>query len=168
MYAEILYFVVSCLDDSAFKTQGFGTRPMLKFSLTLMECNLLQPLQMYTAAAQNTVWGWLYLPLETLYLHGPSFGGYGFWGGSDMSTICATSTGTEARFWESHNEYECERLVDKKVTAFVLLCISMCVSLVFYNLIGALYTRWVYVNPIVRELKAFRSAVPLLALKDDR
>lgn len=49
----------------------------------------------------NFVWDVAHHPLEFLYLKGPLLSGYGFWGGMEPSTICASATGTEARCWEN-------------------------------------------------------------------
>ena len=115
-------------------------------------------LNSYFSTSKTNMWNSIYEPLQILYLHGPSISGYGFWGGTEHATICATSTGTEARFWEQHNNNmdECDRLVDKKVTGFVLMCLSLISITTVYYILSGCYTRLVYVNPIIAEMREFR------------
>ena len=52
-------------------------------------------------------------PLRTVYMYGPEFHGFGFWGGRSDAQICAVLTGTAEKFWNS-NENECTSLIEQK------------------------------------------------------
>lgn len=73
-------------------------------------------------------------PLARLYLHGPSFGGIGFWNGISIYTICSQKTTLLPEFWKSHST-ECIQLISKHfyggvvlfetVTYFVFIWVSL-------------------------------------------
>lgn len=63
---------------------------------------------------------WILTPLIRLYLWGPSWGNWGFWGGMDMSDICSHKTGVDAHFWK-HNSEACTQLVAKQFYSITVL-----------------------------------------------
>ena len=57
-------------------------------------------------------------PLSALYFRGPTFNGYGFWGGAAPETICASLLpGSHASFWAQHMD-ECHVLLSQRFDAF--------------------------------------------------
>jgi hypothetical protein len=59
-------------------------------------------------------------PLAKLYMYGPTLNGWGFWGGQDISHICAQKTSLDAEFWK-HHPHECIEIIGKNFYAFVIL-----------------------------------------------
>lgn len=55
-----------------------------------------------------------------LYLNGPRFSGWGFWGGLAQEDICCEISHVEARFWAAHPT-ECEYLIMRRFDSFYLL-----------------------------------------------
>ena len=90
-----------------------------------------------------------------LYLHGPALNGYGFWQGQDYVDICTSSTGARSKFWASNPE-ECNALVLRKVNGFVVMVYSILVAYVFTVFLNAVCTWFIYINPVVSELRALR------------
>lgn len=57
-------------------------------------------------------------PLHALYFRGPTFNGFGFWGGASPETICASLLpGSLASFWAMHMD-ECDVLLLQRFDAF--------------------------------------------------
>ena len=56
--------------------------------------------------------------LRQLYVHGPRWSG--FWGGAELSDICAELTGAPSRFWAHHTQ-QCLELVDRRVESVRLM-----------------------------------------------
>lgn len=56
-------------------------------------------------------------PLRRLYLFGPSFMQFGFWGGIDQSEICKSVTTYSENFWIL-NSFQCDDIIEKKFVAF--------------------------------------------------
>jgi len=75
-------------------------------------------------------------PLAKLYLWGPSFGGWGFWGGMDMAEICAQKTTLSSEFWKRNPE-ECAEIVSKQFYSMTILIETI---VYFYLLIQVLVT----------------------------
>jgi hypothetical protein len=77
---------------------------------------------------------WLVLtPLARLYMFGPSVGGIGFWGGQDISEICAQKTNLSSEFWKE-NSFECFQLISKNFYGMVVLCESIFYFLLLWKL----------------------------------
>jgi hypothetical protein len=76
-------------------------------------------------------------PMHTLYLHGPLFHGYGFWGGQAHEDICAAlMPGTSALFWLAHAD-QCAAVIDKRLDAFVTASATFLYIYALYKLIHA-------------------------------
>jgi hypothetical protein len=59
------------------------------------------------------------MPLIALYLHGPQWGGYGFWAGANNEDICATLTAVPAYHWAT-NEVVCSELIYNKFYSYMI------------------------------------------------
>lgn len=59
------------------------------------------------------------MPLEKLYLYGPTFRGWGFWGGRKWDDICSELTQVDAEFWHN-NKKECANLIERHFFQFVV------------------------------------------------
>lgn len=70
-----------------------------------------------TGLAQVYHWSF-YEPLQTFYLHGPTF--LGMWAGRPYVDICATLTNTDSNVWRQ-NPAACETEVHRHVHAFVVM-----------------------------------------------
>lgn len=57
-------------------------------------------------------------PLLYIFLFGPELHGYGFWGGKDITSICARTTGVQVSHWEN-NRYLCETIVYRQFTGYI-------------------------------------------------
>jgi hypothetical protein len=76
---------------------------------------------------------WFILPVAKLYLWGPGLGGWGFWGGMDMSEICAHKTTLNSAFWRQHPD-ECAEIVSRHVYSVAILI----ETIVYFYLMGRL------------------------------
>ena len=64
------------------------------------------------------IYQWVIIrPLRRLYIYGPSFMEYGFWGGRSSSQICQSITTYSEAFWQS-NVSACEDIIETKFRAF--------------------------------------------------
>ena len=69
----------------------------------------------------KTLYEWLVLmPLSRLYLYGPTLNGWGFWGGQEVSLICAQQTSLNVNFWRE-NEDQCYELISKQFQSITVL-----------------------------------------------
>ena len=59
-------------------------------------------------------------PMAKMYLFGPSFLGWGFWAGQDLSQICSQKTNVPSEFWEK-NPLQCVQLITKSFYAMVVV-----------------------------------------------
>jgi hypothetical protein len=59
-------------------------------------------------------------PLAKIYLFGPSFLGWGFWAGQDLSHICSQKTNVPADFWEK-NPVQCVQLITRSFYGMVVV-----------------------------------------------
>lgn len=76
---------------------------------------------------------------RALYLNGPAM--FGGWEGQDMPDVCGRLTVTAAELW-MRNPGECERIIDRKVTAHMIGCSALLFCLVAYQAVNA---AWYYV-----------------------
>ena len=58
-------------------------------------------------------------PLQQLYMHGPSFGGYGFWNGKNNVDICAEMTSISSDVWVVNQE-DCQDRIDRGFYSLVV------------------------------------------------
>lgn len=85
---------------------------------------------------------------NTIYLHGPSLWGYGFWEGASEADICSSVTGVSSAFWMT-NESMCLEIIERKSDAFLL---GICGTLVLF-VFGMATCRCMFVDPIVDAIK---------------
>ena len=71
--------------------------------------------------------------LLVLYHEGPTFYGYGFWGGASRSDICFSMTGVDAAFWDA-NPAACDEMFFKRFRSFELSVCWICCTLLAYQL----------------------------------
>lgn len=92
-------------------------------------------------------------PLRALYFRGPTFQGWGFWGGARMDTICAALLpGSHAMFWLEHMG-ECEELVAQRFDAFQLSIQMFIYFFLLTRLIQAMLYHWLVVHPVLQRLE---------------
>lgn len=97
-------------------------------------------------------------PLHSLYFNGPSFHGYGFWGGISPEDACAViSPGTSAYFWIS-NMSQCDLIMDKRFVAFLTAIEVLTYMFYVYRLIYWFGMRVFIINPVMRRLETIVSA----------
>ena len=79
-------------------------------------------------------------PLRYLYLHGPSFSGYGFWEGLAHEEICSRLTMVDARYWYGtpEQEHACNQLIERKTESLWVLCSFLLYVFCFFRLVDAL------------------------------
>lgn len=58
-------------------------------------------------------------PLGRLYLLGPTLYGWGFWGGTDISHICASKTHLNSEFWKQ-NPSQCIQMIGKNFYSIIV------------------------------------------------
>ena len=92
----------------------------------------------------------LHSPLRYVYVHGPSLGGYGFWGGLRESDICASLTTVPATFWDAHSDV-CQHKIDAACTSVITLIVTcaylkfVCqLCMVVYRVAEHRTVRWLY------------------------
>ena len=78
----------------------------------------------------------LFAVARTLYLNGPGL--LGCWEGQSNADICARLTTTTSDVWR-RNLNECNDLIDKKVTAYVIGSCFITAVVFAYHLIGAMW-----------------------------
>ena len=78
--------------------------------------------------------GYYRWPFEVLYWHGPTLGGYGFWGGMKPADVCAMNTGVPSSHWFS-NHGTCVDLSERYFTAFFVAMHALGVSSVLMYLV---------------------------------
>lgn len=78
--------------------------------------------------------------LAMLYRYGPSLHGYGFWGGMELSSICALVTGVGTHHWLL-NEDACKEIYTHHEDAFV---IAVTAAICVFVLINMLCAVWVW------------------------
>ena len=64
-------------------------------------------------------------PLLALYLYGPYANGWLFWGGKELSEICALLTGVSVEHWRRNGDV-CQNLIYSRFNSFVLLFAVAC------------------------------------------
>lgn len=67
------------------------------------------------------------VPLFYLWAKGPSFAGYGFWGGKSYAEICSHITSVDVDFWRQSvdNMIKCEGIINDKWDVFLTGCTSI-------------------------------------------
>ena len=84
------------------------------------------------------LYGYIILsPLARLYLHGPSWGTFGFWNGIDVAVICSQKTQLSPSFWEEHPR-ECLQLVSKQFFGTVVLFETIIYFIVIWSFLKSL------------------------------
>ena len=89
--------------------------------------------------------GWIHYhtvvqPLETLYLHGPSF--LGCWEGKPVEDICVLlSPRSRAEFWNQHPE-ECTNMIEKNMYSWILMTKYVVGFLACWTIVKLLYSWW--------------------------
>ncbi len=71
------------------------------------------------------------LPFMQLYLQGPTLAGYGFYGGRDMSFVCASKTTMPQFFWEHHPQM-CLEIIERDANSLIMTVAVVCY---FYMLV---------------------------------
>ena len=66
----------------------------------------------------------LFRPLESLYVHGPTLSGYGFHGGKPRDAICAQITNTDTHIWQ-RNPTQCAEIIEKQVQSYVVVLLVL-------------------------------------------
>jgi hypothetical protein len=87
------------------------------FSPVLMPTTLPEYITYYVHKSYEYV---ILSPLARLYLHGPSWGGMGFWNGLGLHVICSQKTNLMPEFWQTH-PMECIQIVSKSFYSLVVL-----------------------------------------------
>jgi len=94
-------------------------------------------------------------PLLTIYRHGPSIAGYGFWEGMEAIDICAMLTpGVESKWWATQPE-KCLAMIDAKANSFVVgvhFTLYVCTLLLIFFTI---FLRLCIIRPMTRTLGVF-------------
>lgn len=100
------------------------------------------------------------LPLKGLYFHGPTLGGYGFWGGVNPADACAQLTGISATVWldSPTQALQCDALLDRKFTSFAWTIMISTYLWLLYKLVSHIVYRYFVLRPAVAE---FRHALGL-------
>lgn len=78
----------------------------------------------------------MFVAVRTLYLNGPGL--LGCWEGQSKADICARLTTTTSDMWH-RNLNECNDLIDKKVTAYVIGSCLITAVVFAYHLVGAMW-----------------------------
>jgi hypothetical protein len=102
---------------------------------------------------------WLYNllfvnPLVTLYLEGPSFNGYGFWGNQEPADVCSAMTNVPAKFW-LQNPNECMRTISKRSHSFVVMVRFGLYCLTLFMLVLSIFVRVCIVRPVTRGVAVY-------------
>lgn len=108
-------------------------------------------------------------PLLKLYLYGPRFGGWGFWGGKDSNDICAQLTNVPSEFWAANRE-ECFHLITKSFYSFLIIFEILCYMCFLYicfvqakQIISIiLQLSWNFINTFIFKVK-----IPRLVSRDN-
>ncbi len=70
----------------------------------------------------------LRFPTQQLYLKGPSWGSWGFWGGRAPEDICHILTGVDSEFWVSSEsaQWKCMEMIDRQYMGYTILFVHLC------------------------------------------
>jgi hypothetical protein len=90
-------------------------------------------------------------PLRSLYFKGPD--GMGFWGGAEVTDICASLTTTSAAFWSQHYG-ECVDVCEKRFQAFSTSVNFVLYILILFRVVNALAFHFCFTRPVMSELRA--------------
>lgn len=71
-------------------------------------------------------------PLARLYLWGPRWGNWGFWGGQTLHDICAQITSVSSDFWIKHPD-ECLVVISKSFYSLLILFESILYVVFIYK-----------------------------------
>ncbi len=102
---------------------------------------------------------WLYnllfvQPLVTLYLEGPSFNGYGFWGNQEPADVCSAMTNVPANFW-LQNPNECMRTISKRSHSFMVMVRFGLYCLTLLMIVLSVFVRMCIVRPVTRGVAVY-------------
>lgn len=93
---------------------------------------------------------YLYLilgPLFYLYIHGPSFLGFGFWRGKKFAEICSELSGIkDTSFWEltQENQLKCKEIIYNQFYSIYILIIIITYFIFLYALVKTLIKIFLY------------------------
>jgi len=105
-------------------------------------------------SAALAAWNFVFVnPLRTLYFKGPSVHGYGFWGGVDPADACAQLTGVSALVWDLQTA-ACHDLLERNFFSFSTVVMSGLYVWLVYKIVQHLAFRYLYVRPLMAELRA--------------
>jgi hypothetical protein len=90
-------------------------------------------------------------PFRRLYFLGPEFNGFGFWQGRPSHEICCIITGVSGDLWMKNTE-ECEDLLNRKFTSFVVLFEAAIYLYLVYKAANIFITRFLFVNPLLSKI----------------
>jgi hypothetical protein len=96
--------------------------------------------------------------MRRLYFLGPEWNGFGFWQGRPHHEICSILTGvsgSDGNLWLKHSQniHECEDMIQRKFTAFLVCCETIVFFFLFYKCVDYICFRWIYVNPMIRRIE---------------
>ena len=81
-------------------------------------------------------------PLFSLYLNGPSYLSFGFWGGMSEAEICAKETSYSELFW-IQNSVDCQEIIASKFNSwficFEIVVYFFCLYKLIMNLSWSIY-----------------------------
>jgi hypothetical protein len=90
-------------------------------------------------------------PLYHVYINGPTWAGYGFWGGARDPDICFAISGVSAQHWEA-NRGQCALLIERKAYAFALATLFLGTLLVSVYALSAAVHYFCTIRPIAQAL----------------
>lgn len=99
-------------------------------------------------------------PLWILYRRGP----YPCWQGKSSESICAAMTNSPPEFW-SAQQVECARIIQRQFQSMVVVTGEALYVLFMFKLIGAVWFRYMYMRPVMNELRRLQQASCALSNK---
>ena len=101
-------------------------------------------------------------PLRSLYFHGPTLGGYGFWGGAAPADACAQLTGMPATTWLASAELErqCAARLDRKFWEFATAVCFAAYAWTLVSLCAHLWFRHLVLRPTLAEIQRVFARAP--------
>jgi hypothetical protein len=152
---KIGYFAVAvgiCVVEAAWSTPSAVANPVLYPTHTLFDVALNLPFMLTDILIRK--------PLDTLYMHGPSLSGWGFWEGKRVEDICAEITNVPAATWELMR-LECESMVQRRFQSFYVGVAFIMYALLAYHAVCYVWFRYTVMNPILHNVRMIlRDAEP--------
>lgn len=89
-------------------------------------------------------------PLLQVYLYGPAFQGYGFWGGMETEVICNVVTNVSVDHWREHTA-ECAELVYSRFESYMVVVYAVIYFVTLIQSLVACYRRCTHKRTRVTE-----------------